>query len=524
VVAGVPTPPVEIRIGTGGGIEGTVTGVGQRPLADALMVAFSLQAGTMRSGTTDRSGFYRIDGLPPGQYIVFKSRLDERADNIPLELMSNMRLKTATVRKGEFARLDIHDEGEDGVRVFGTVRENGVPVPRALVTLLGDDRDGILGMGVRAGAAGMDGRYELTGIRPGDYVMQVSRFQGQPVQTTFEIEVPDDVLEYRFDIELPTSEITGRVVDTRGNPVARIQVSLGSDDGALSGSGGLIGLIAENGLSQARTDDDGAFTMRSVAAGRYRITAGSRLGRGRGRGGDGPRSTHGEASLGGIVVDGVTPVAGLVITVPLAGRITGTVLDGSGQPVVGAEITYVNTSEPRRESRKRSNPMLDLLGASRPTRTGDDGRFEITGLNPGVYDVRAEKGDAVEAGQQSDVDVQEDTATAVTLRLVRGATLRVRATNVDKKQIPLAYVSLLDGNGKAVVNRVSTLSVLKRLVNSRDEVEDSGWYSFGSVPPDTYTIVIAEPGKPEVRITRTILDGEAVEWDIDAAAELEARK
>ena len=36
-----------------------------------------------------------------------------------------------------------------GVRVFGTVRENGEPVPRALITLLGQDRDGLLGMGVR---------------------------------------------------------------------------------------------------------------------------------------------------------------------------------------------------------------------------------------------------------------------------------------------------------------------------------------------------------------------------------------
>jgi hypothetical protein len=43
------------------------------------------------------------------------------------------------------------------------------------------------------------------------------------------------------------------------------------------------------------------------------------------------------------------------------------------------------------------------------------------------------------------------------------------------------------------------------------------------VPPDSYTVVVAEPGKPEVRIARTIADGERVEWDIDVAAELAAR-
>ena len=106
---------------------------------------------------------------------------------------------------------------------------------------------------------------------------------------------------------------------------------------------------------------------------------------------------------------------------------------------------------------------------------------------------------------------------------MRGASIRVRATNVEKSQIPLAFVSLLDGNGKAVVSRVSTLSVMKRLMANKDSVANSGWYEFGSVPPDTYTILIREPNKPEMRIVRTIRDGEKVEWDIDVTAELAAR-
>ncbi|MEO6595681.1 MAG: carboxypeptidase regulatory-like domain-containing protein [Planctomycetota bacterium] len=530
VKADVPTPDFEIRLDAGGGVEGTVTGFGMRPLADAFMVAFSIQTGTMRSSTTDKVGFYRIDGLPPGQYLVFKSRMDERADNIPLELMSNMRLKTVTVRQGKFARLDVNDDSEDGVRVYGVVREGGTPVPRALVTLLGSDRDGLLGMGVRAAAAGMDGRYELIGIKPGNYVMQVTRFVGQQVQTTFEVEVPEESRDFSFDVQLPTSAISGRVVDTRGNPVAGIQVSLGSDQGGLGSADGLIGLIAQNGLSQARTNTEGEFRMPSVAAGTYRLTAGSRLGgrgrRGGGGGGDGGRDgeqpPHGEASLDGVQVDGVTNVEGLVVTVPLAGRITGLVVDGSGNPVASAEIAYVETSNKRR--RPRGNPMLDLLGAqAQPIRSGADGRFEIKGLNPGDYDLRVE-GDALQAGKVNDVRVDEDATADVTLHMVRGAVLRLRATNVAAERIPFAQLSLLDGRGKPVVSRVSTLSVMKRLMGSRDEVADSGWYEFGSVPPDTYTAVIAEPGQPEIRITRTIADGETFEWDVDVGAELAARQ
>lgn len=522
VVAGVATPMVEIAIDAGGAIEGAVTGLAMRPLTDAFMVALSLQAGSMRSGTTDKNGYYKIEGLPPGQYVVFKSRMDERADNIGLELMSNMRLKTVTVRRGKVARLDVHDEGEDGVRIFGTVRENGVPVPRALITVMGSDRQGLLGMGVRANAANMEGRYELVGIKPGDYVMQVTRFQGQPVQTTFEVEVPEDVSEYAFDITLPTSTITGKVIDTRGNPVKGVRVTLGSDDSGLSGSDGLIGMIAANGLSQARTNDEGEFTMKSVAAGTYRLTAGSRMGgRGRGNRRDPDQPQYGEASLEDVIIDGVSAMSDVVIQVPLAGKITGIVLDGSNMPVANAEIAFA--AEEKSQRRKKGNPLLDLLGSQQPVRTGEDGRFEIPGLTPGNYSLRVES-EALKAGKLDDVAVQEDLPTEVTLHVVTGATLRLRATNVSKEQIPFGNISLLDGRGKSIVSRVSTFQVMKRLMSSRDNVEDSGWYEFGSVPPDTYTAVLREDGQPEVRITRTIRDGEKVEWDIDVEAELAARE
>lgn len=514
-------PPVEIELGTGGVIEGQATGYGMRPLGDAVIAAFSMQSGTLRSAATDKQGFYRIDGLPPGQYAVFKSRMDQRADNIPLELLSNMRLKTTSVREGKVSRLDIHDEGEDGVRIYGVVRENGEPVPRALITLLGTDTEGFMGMGVRANAAGMDGRYELIGIQPGDYVAQVSRFQGRPVQTTFPIEVPEDVRDFSFDIDLPTSEVSGQVIDSRGNPVVGMRVSLGSADDGFSLSDGLVGIIAQGGLSRARTDDNGYFRMRSVSAGSYRLMAENR-GRGRGRRSGGESTPqYGSGSIEQIEVDGVTNLEGLIVTVPIAGRIEGIVIDGSGQPVGGAEITYAKQQE--RRQRGNSNPLASLFGIqARPITTGRDGRFEIRGLNPGVYDLRVDT-EALEAGSQSDIQVTEDAVANVTLNIVRGATLKVRAKNVEQSNIPLAYVTLLNGEGKAVVRKISTMSVMRRLLSNRQSVSNSGWYEFGSVPPDTYTLVIAEPDKPELRITRTIADGETVEWDIDVAAELAAR-
>ena len=37
-------------------------------------------------------------------------------------------------------------------------------------------------------------------------------------------------------------------------------------------------------------------------------------------------------------------------------------------------------------------------------------------------------------------------------------------------------------------------------------------------------VVVTEPGQPELRIVKTIADGETVAWEVDIAAELAARK
>lgn len=49
------------------------------------------------------------------------------------------------------------------------------------------------------------------------------------------------------------------------------------------------------------------------------------------------------------------------------------------------------------------------------------------------------------------------------------------------------------GSGSGALSSMSTFTVMRRLMGNRNEVADSGWYEFGSVPPDTYTAVIAEP-------------------------------
>ena len=106
----------------------------------------------------------------------------------------------------------------------------------------------------------------------------------------------------------------------------------------------------------------------------------------------------------------------------------------------------------------------------------------------------------------------------------RGATLRLRVTNIDGTKLPLANVSVLDGKGKPLASRVSVVSVFRSVMGDQTKKDDSGWREIGNVPPDTYTVIVREKGKPDVSFQRAIRDGETVEWDVDMVKELERRR
>ena len=83
-----------------------------------------------------------------------------------------------------------------------------------------------------------------------------------------------------------------------------------------------------------------------------------------------------------------------------AGRIVGRVTDPAGNPLSGAAV-----------SARHADPEVP----GRTTRTGDSGGFQLSGLPPGRYVVRAER-DGYAPGEQA-VELEPAEREAVILRL-----------------------------------------------------------------------------------------------------------
>jgi protocatechuate 3,4-dioxygenase beta subunit len=138
----------------------------------------------------------------------------------------------------------------------------GAPVPRAHVALAlesGEDRSyGAMTTG--------DGRFSITGIRPGSYALTLERI-GFTMPT--DAHAPENLPvvfaagESRTDLKLqlvPAGAIAGRVTNADGQPVQGVIVSAESSGGVFDGSG-------------TSTDAHGSFRISGLAPGHYRVRA-----------------------------------------------------------------------------------------------------------------------------------------------------------------------------------------------------------------------------------------------------------
>jgi hypothetical protein len=232
------------------------------------------------------------------------------------------------------------------------------------------------------------GRYEISGLPPGRYKLSVSRLgfvaieygQTRPFEPGRDLELPDGQTVDRIDFALSRGGvITGRVTDQSGEPQPGMAMTAMRFAWTPNGARTLE-RISSGFFGGVVTDDLGQFRIYGLMPGSYVVAVGAVPG---GFIGPEPRPQGVTYYPGTANVDEAQPMqvelgqevsAHFSLVSARPARVSGTVVDSAGRPVVWRQLILV--------SRTEGGVFTRSSGTTRP-----DGTFEITGVAPGTYTI-----------------------------------------------------------------------------------------------------------------------------------------
>lgn len=346
LVPGVRAPAqqvLEIVIEEAARISGRVLDADRRPLENAVVAVepqASLGPGSgsflggpePAGGRTDGSGEFALDDVPPGPLRL----------RVVAEGWKPKELEDLEVGPGESIR-DLEIVLERGAAVAGRVLDaQGRPAGEAFLAIL----DPGVRTNISARADG-DGRYRLEGVEPGLRQVEV-RWRDRRLTRELEVAPGENALDLRFE---RGTQVSGRVIDSAGSPVAGAQVAL------VAPGAGPMGMAAST-----ETGADGAFRLADVLDGSYRLRAEAQ---------GYARSVSDQT----VEVTGA-PVSGLEVQLSSGATLRGRLIGLEAKEAAGAQVSAL----------LRTKGLL-TAGLVRP-----DGSYEIPGLVPGRWLVTAVAG------------------------------------------------------------------------------------------------------------------------------------
>ncbi len=318
-----------------------------------------------------------------------------------------------------------------------------------------------------------DGRYELPGLAPGAYELEVETERGVSPEGGYKVEVAAGATLERDLVVDEGGAIRGTVVDAEGKPVAGVEVVTRTADGRMSWSFG----------NQPKSDGAGAFTLEGLRPGDYRVIAQRGFLDPLRKPGTTDAAKPGERAT---VRAGQTTVVKLVVETQ-TGTIRGTVTDAAGAPVTDAFVSATRESD---AAGAQSSRVADSRWAwdEKPVVTGVDGAFTVGKLSPGKYTLRAYRKGGGEA-------VAEHVAVGQAARLQIKATGSLEGTARRAGQPPEEIA-------------VTVSEPLTGFVRREQFYRTAGRYAVRELPKGRYRIQIeAEGGQKQVEAE--LAEGEA---------------
>lgn len=455
----------------GGTISGEVYDAEGKRASGSMVILQMPTLQQRRFTNTDAHGAFSESGLEPGTWQVqafpgiesLQGENGEPPDQA--KLLAVLKMATVTLEDEATEHVVLGAPPADPVRVHGRVTLGGDPVPGAVLSFVPADGAGLDKLKLKT--LDGDGRYEVQLDAPGDYLLTVqdSGAPGRQNSIEFRREVPK-AEEARLDLELPLGRISGRVEDTRGEPVpgARVTVTM---------QGGLVfGTVFGGNYTEAATDAAGAYEVPWLRPGSYTVAAGGAfLG---GAFGDG-------AALGRVVqsveLHENESKRGLDFRLEQPGSVHGTVRDAAGNLVAEASI-FLRDDEGR---------LVELFSLAS---TNASGTFEYPGLAPGEYSVTA-RTQTLSSTAGVPVRVRADEKSEVTVVLEPGTILLVSLEDSSGADLP-SRVSVLDGKGREMNGMMGLAELMRRYSGGLGDAVQR----VGPLPPGNYTVrATAEDGR-----------------------------
>jgi hypothetical protein len=476
---------LDVRLSKGAAISGKVVDASGVACIASPVVAQRIDAtgSTLTLQTeTDDLGEYRIGGLPAGRYTVsvrivgpvmlgdgaIMESVVSRCLPIDVDLLRGalpIATRSITLNTGDdrsavdlvvsaprrpdlFPSVPRQQTETARGRIEGRVTANGgEPLAGALVRAVRfisvKEAQAVAGTVLNT-TTDATGRFSLRSLQDGEYRVVARRAghvdaiervladsdPGRPVR------IADGATE-SLQIELVRGgAITGTIVDTAGDPVQGVRVSalqLRRENGRL---------VATKMGSERSTDDRGQYRVFGLATGAYLLVASSNslaagMDRARRVGFSDAYypGTAGIESAQPLPVSAGSDLAGIDFTLvtSLAARVSGFVVDSSGEPIVGR--IQMATS-----SRSGAIATQSLSTTAEP-----DGSFELRDVPPGEYVLQATAearlGKAAAFGAEY-VSVVDRDPPSVTIRTSPGATLEGRFVSEGGGLPPMRVLSI----------------------------------------------------------------------------------
>jgi len=506
-----PARDLLIRLPAGGRIEGRVVEKSSKrpitqfragPSGAAVTRGMRFVGPRMLRNFTSEDGSFVLENVPPGRLELIVEAPGYVEGRVPGLLVEEGK----TIGGVEVA-LDT------GVRLFGRVTgPDGAAVPGVSVNTDEDENRGTVMRARDRTTTDGAGEYAIDAVEPAE---KTFIFQKEGLLTERKT-VKLAGREVRLDVRLSRGrEVTGTVVDENGAPLAGASVSARS-------------AVQDSGMRITRTDSNGAFRFEGLAPGRYTFRAeksgyvtgeardidldaamagirisltggGTIVGQVRGlperefstvavfAAGSGGRSASGRAdSSGAFRIEGVP--TGTVRVSATAGDFTSRKVTApqSVEVAAGSEVTVdlefksdvVIRGRVSRQGRPLDNAMvvfnpLDAKVRTRSsTRTGANGIYEISGLEPGRYEVGV-----IDMQRFASFDTTYEVVGSATFDIdVRGSEIRGRVVDSDTGQ-PIADATVTLQKASAEPSFLSNLTVV---------TDAAGNFSFQTVSPGSY--------------------------------------